>query len=203
MLSVIDIETYYGRSQVLFGVSIEVDAGEVIAVMGRNGMGKTTLIRSVTAIFESLGKKILLAAPTGRASRRLSEVTRRKASTIHKLLGYNLNSDLFEKNQDNPLETDALIVDEASMVDTSLMFHLLKALPMTSVLILVGDIFQLPSVGPGNVLSDMIESKKIKTYELKKIFRQAQESPIVINAHKIRRGEPPHRRRTAHRGPGH
>lgn len=169
----------------------EILSHRVAIITGGPGTGKTTLIRSVTAIFESLGKTILLAAPTGRASRRLSEVTRRKASTIHKLLGYNLTSGLFDKNQDNPLDTHALIVDEVSMVDTLLMYHLLKALPMISVLILVGDIFQLPSVGPGNVLSDMIESGSIRTFELKTIFRQAQESPIVINAHMIRRGESP------------
>jgi len=173
------------------GVLEEILSHRVSIITGGPGTGKTTLIRSITAIFESLGRKILLAAPTGRASRRLSEVTRRKASTIHKLLGYNFSVNLFERNQDNPLEADALIVDEASMVDTVLMFHLLKALPVTSTLILVGDIFQLPSVGPGNVLSDMIESKRIRTFELKKIFRQAQESPIVLNAHRVRRGEPP------------
>jgi len=169
----------------------EILSHRVSIITGGPGTGKTTLIRSVTAIFESMGKAILLAAPTGRAARRLSEVTRRKASTIHKLLGYNFNINLFEKNQDNPLDADALIVDEASMVDTALMFHLLKALPMTSTLILVGDIFQLPSVGPGNVLADMIASKRIRTFELKKIFRQAKESPIVLNAHKVRRGETP------------
>ncbi|MBW1842289.1 MAG: AAA family ATPase [Deltaproteobacteria bacterium] len=169
----------------------EILSHRVAIITGGPGTGKTTLIRSITAIFESLGEKILLAAPTGRAARRLSEVTRRKASTLHKLLGYNLTTGNFDKNQDNPLETHALIVDETSMVDTELMFHLLKALPMTSVLIMVGDIFQLPSVGPGNVLSDMIGSEIIRTFELKKIFRQAQESPIVINAHKIRRGESP------------
>jgi len=169
----------------------EILSHRVSIITGGPGTGKTTLIQSITAIFERLGKEILLVAPTGRAARRLSEVTRRKASTIHKLLGYNFSSGLFEKSQDNPLEADALIVDEASMVDTVLMFHLLKALPATSVLILVGDIFQLPSVGPGNVLSDMIESKKIRTFELKKIFRQAHESPIVLNAHRVRRGESP------------
>ncbi|MFC1515460.1 ATP-dependent RecD-like DNA helicase [Thermodesulfobacteriota bacterium] len=176
----------------------EILSHRVAIITGGPGTGKTTLIRSVTAIFESIGKKILLVAPTGRAARRLSEVTRRKASTIHKLLGYNLTTGGFDRNQDNPLETDALIIDETSMVDTLLMFHLLKALPMTSVLIMVGDIFQLPSVGPGNVLSDMIGSEKIRTFELKKIFRQAQESPIVNNAHKIRRGESPDLAETEH-----
>lgn len=162
-----------------------------VIITGGPGTGKTTLIRSINAVFSALGKHVLLAAPTGRAARRLSEVTRSKAKTIHKLLGFNFNEGLFEKNPDNPLDADAVIIDEASMVDTLLMYHLIKALPMTSVLILVGDIFQLPSVGPGNVLSDMITSKLIPVFYLKKIFRQAQESPIVANAHRVRRGESP------------
>jgi exodeoxyribonuclease V alpha subunit len=138
-----------------------------------------------------MGKKILLGAPTGRAARRLSDVTQRKAETIHKLLGYNLSTEIFDKDRDDPLEADAVIIDEASMMDTMLMFHLLKAVPMSSMLILVGDIFQLPSVGPGNVLSDMIKSGRIETFELTQIFRQVHESPIVANAHRIRRGEFP------------
>ena len=162
-----------------------------VIITGGPGTGKTTLIRSINAVFSALGKRVLLAAPTGRAARRLSEVTRSKAKTIHKLLGFNFKENLFEKNPDNPLDTDAMIIDEASMVDTLLMYYLIKALPMTSVLILVGDIFQLPSVGPGNVLSDMITSKLIPVFYLKKIFRQAQESPIVVNAHRVRRGESP------------
>ncbi|MGB2930718.1 MAG: ATP-dependent RecD-like DNA helicase [Desulfobacterales bacterium] len=162
-----------------------------VIITGGPGTGKTTLIRSINAVFSALGKHVLLAAPTGRAARRLSEVTRSKAKTIHKLLGFNFKEGLFEKNPDNPLDADAVIIDEASMVDTLLMYHLIKALPMTSVLILVGDIFQLPSVGPGNVLSDMIKSKLIPVFYLKKIFRQAQESPIVVNAHRVRRGESP------------
>ena len=162
-----------------------------VIITGGPGTGKTTLIRSINSIFDLLGKKVLLAAPTGRAARRLSEVTQRNASTIHKLLGFNFMDGAFNKNQDNPLNTDALIIDEASMIDTLLMYHLIKAVPMTAVIILVGDVFQLPSVGPGNILSDLIKSNRIKTFKLNKIFRQDQESPIVINAHKIRRGELP------------
>jgi exodeoxyribonuclease V alpha subunit len=164
---------------------------QAVIITGGPGTGKTTLIRSINAVFSALGKRVFLAAPTGRAARRLSEVTRSKAKTIHKLLGFNFKENLFEKNPDNPLVTDAMIIDEASMVDTLLMYHLIKALPMSSVLILVGDIFQLPSVGPGNVLSDMIKSERIPVFYLKKIFRQAQESPIVVNAHRVRRGESP------------
>jgi len=163
----------------------------VAVITGGPGTGKTTLIRSITVIYQSLGKKILLAAPTGRAARRLAEVTQRKAETIHKLLKCNVVTGIFDKNRDDPLNADAVIIDEASMVDTVLMFHLLNAVPLSAVLILVGDIFQLPSIGPGNVLSDMIRSKSIQSFELKKIFRQAHESPIVINAHKVRRGEMP------------
>jgi exodeoxyribonuclease V alpha subunit len=163
----------------------------VAIITGGPGTGKTTLIRSIQAILGALGKHVLLAAPTGRAARRLSEVSGQKAETIHRLLGYNFKDDRFDKNQDNPLEADAVIIDEASMVDIVLMFHLMQAIPMTAVLILVGDIFQLPSVGPGNVLSDMIASQRIPVYYLQKIFRQAHESPIVVNAHLVQRGEFP------------
>ena len=162
-----------------------------VIITGGPGTGKTTLIKSITAVFSVLGKHVFLAAPTGRAARRLSEVTRSKATTIHKMLGFNFKAGFFEKNPDNPLDADAIIIDEASMVDTFLMYHLIKALPMTSVLIMVGDIFQLPSVGPGNVLSDMIKSKRLPVFYLKKIFRQTHESPIVVNAHRVRRGESP------------
>ena len=163
----------------------------VAIITGGPGTGKTTLIRSINAIFEVFGKKVLLAAPTGRAARRLSEVTRREAKTIHRLLGVNFQDGLFNKNKDNPLEADAVIIDEASMLDTLLMFHLINAVPMTAVLVLVGDVFQLPSIGPGNVLSDMIKSAQAPVFYLKKIFRQASQSPIILNAHRIRNGELP------------
>lgn len=163
----------------------------VAVITGGPGTGKTTLIRAIALIFNRLGKKILLAAPTGRAARRLSEVTKKKAETIHKMLRYNLAEQTFDKDRDDPLDADAVIIDEASMVDTLLMFHLLNAVSMSSRLILVGDIFQLPSIGPGNVLSDLIESQKIKAFELRKVFRQAHESPIVAAAHRIREGEMP------------
>ncbi len=163
----------------------------VSLITGGPGTGKTTLIRSIAVLLNAMGKKILLAAPTGRAARRLSEVTQRRTETIHKLLGYNLATGTFDKDQDDPLEADAVIIDEASMIDTLLMFHLLNAVPMSASLILVGDIFQLPSIGPGNVLSDMIDSNTIKAYELTQIFRQDRESPIVCAAHRVRRGEMP------------
>jgi exodeoxyribonuclease V alpha subunit len=163
----------------------------VAVITGGPGTGKTTLIRAIAIIFNRLGKKILLAAPTGRAARRLSEVTQKKAETIHKMLRYNLATQTFDKDRDDPLDADAVIIDEASMVDTMLMFHLLNAVSMASRLILVGDIFQLPSIGPGNVLSDLIASTKIKAFELRKVFRQAHQSPIVAAAHRIRQGEMP------------
>ncbi len=166
-------------------------AQRIAIITGGPGTGKTTLIRSLTAVMEALGKQILLAAPTGRAARRLGEVTGRPTATIHKLLGYNFSEQAFERDQDDPLETDALIVDEASMVDLVLMHQLVKAVPMTAVLILVGDVFQLPSVGPGSVLSDLIRSQRLPVHALNTIFRQAEESPIVIAAHHIRNGRMP------------
>ena len=173
-----------------FEVLRQMLSHRVAVITGGPGTGKTTLIRSITIIFESLGRQVLLAAPTGRAARRLSAVTRRQAATIHKLLGYNPIEGGFEKDRDDPLEADVVIVDEASMVDTLLMYHLLQAVPLTATLILVGDMFQLPSVGPGNVLTDIIGSERIRTFELTTVFRQAAESPIIRNAHRVRRGEP-------------
>jgi exodeoxyribonuclease V alpha subunit len=164
---------------------------QMMIITGGPGTGKTTLIRSVAVVFELMGKRMALAAPTGRASRRLAEVTGRKATTIHKLLGYDPVEKMFEKNPDHPLSADVVIVDEASMIDTPLMYHLLQAVSMQAVLILVGDVFQLPSVGPGNVLADLIESGRVPFYELTEIFRQAVQSTIVTNAHRIRRGQVP------------
>lgn len=163
----------------------------VVIITGGPGTGKTTLIRSITAVLENENKKYILGAPTGRASRRLAEITQRDAGTIHRILGYNFREGIFEKSQDDPLDADAVIIDEASMVDTVLMHHLLHAVPVSSVLILVGDVFQLPSVGPGNVLHDLIQAEKIPAFYLTKIFRQAQESPIIMNAHMVRNGQMP------------
>jgi exodeoxyribonuclease V alpha subunit len=166
-------------------------AHKVSLITGGPGTGKTTLIRAVTAVMEGLRRRVMLAAPTGRAARRLSEVTGRPATTLHKALGYNLSDGRFERTEDDPLTADVVIVDEASMVDTLLMAHLIRAIPVTASLILVGDVFQLPSVGPGNVLADLIRSQTIMTFELTDIFRQDEQSPIVINAHRIRQGLPP------------
>lgn len=165
-------------------------------ITGGPGTGKTTLIRSIVAIFKAINKKVLLGAPTGRAAKRLSDVSLEKATTIHRLLGFtyadgNSEQSFFGKDQDNPLEADVIIIDEASMIDTSLMYHLLNAISPSSRLVLVGDVFQLPSVGPGNVLSDMIRSQAIRVYYLNKIFRQSRQSQIIVNAHKVRNGEFP------------
>lgn len=163
----------------------------VAVITGGPGTGKTTLIRSLYTLYHAQGRSVCLAAPTGRAARRLSEVTRRPAATLHKLLGYNPADGGFEKDQDDPIDADVFIVDEASMVDTLLMAQFLKAVPLTSILILVGDVFQLPSVGPGNVLQDIIASRCPAVYHLKEIFRQDEESPIVLNAHRVRDGKQP------------
>ncbi|MFO7753237.1 MAG: ATP-dependent RecD-like DNA helicase [Desulfobacteraceae bacterium] len=163
----------------------------VVVITGGPGTGKTTLIRALCAVYKKMNKKTVLSAPTGRAARRISEVTGKNAATLHKLLEYDPDDAFFGRNHSNPLDLDVFIVDEASMVDTWLMHHLMKALPLNSVLILVGDTYQLPSVGPGNVLADIIHSGAVKSFFLKEIFRQALKSPIVLNAHSVRKGEMP------------
>jgi exodeoxyribonuclease V alpha subunit len=163
-------------------------SSKISIVTGGPGTGKTTLVRAMVAVLEGAGQSLLLAAPTGRAAKRLSEVTGREAKTIHRLLSYNLRSGGFQKNEQNPLDSDVVIVDEASMVDVFLMYHLVKALPATATLILVGDVNQLPPVGPGNVLRDMIDSKRVPAVYLTDIFRQARDSLIIVNAHRINEG---------------
>lgn len=170
----------------------------LLIVTGGPGTGKTTTINAIIRFFEEAEQTILLAAPTGRAAKRMSETTGYEAQTIHRLLEINGKTEddqreqrhmQFERNEENPLEADVLIVDEMSMVDIHLLQALLKAVVVGTRLILVGDVNQLPSVGPGNVLKDMITSDCFSVVKLTKIFRQAAESDIIVNAHKINKGE--------------
>jgi len=168
----------------------------VFLLSGGPGTGKTTTINTMIRYFEKSGMDIMLAAPTGRAAKRMTEATGFEAKTIHRLLELNGafledgGKARFEKNESNPLETDVVIIDEMSMVDIHLFYALLKAVPAGCRLVLVGDSNQLPSVGPGQVLNDLIASKAYPTVMLKKIFRQAKESHIVLNAHNINEGKP-------------
>ena len=164
---------------------------KVLVITGGPGTGKTTIILAILRIFQQLGLTVLLAAPTGRAAKRMNETTGWKAKTLHRLLEYSPKEERFKRNEDDPLEGDMVIIDEASMVDTLLMYHLLKAIPRHAHLILVGDVDQLPSVGPGNVLRDIIDSGVFTVVRLSEIFRQAHESTIVINAHRVNQGKFP------------
>ena len=160
---------------------------KVMVLTGGPGTGKTTTTLGIIAAFESLGQRILLATPTGRAAKRMSEATGKEPKTVHRLLEFN-PAEGYGRNDENPLDGDLLIVDESSMIDVILMNSLLKAVPLTMRLILVGDIDQLPSVGAGNVLRDIIDSGAVPVVRLTRIFRQAQSSRIVTNAHKINQG---------------
>lgn len=165
----------------------------VLIITGGPGTGKTTTINAIIRLFEMEGLNFVLAAPTGRAAKRMSETTGYEARTIHRLLEINGGVEGnagFERNESNPLEADAVIIDEMSMVDIALMTSLLKAVAPPARLILAGDINQLPSVGPGSVLKDMIDSGAYRVVRLTRIFRQASQSDIIVNAHKINRGEP-------------
>ena len=166
---------------------------QLLIITGGPGTGKTTILKGILDLYDRQGLKTLLAAPTGRAAKRLTELTGRDASTIHRLLEVDVaasNEDdmIFLRNERNPLSCDAVIVDETSMVDLPLMYALVRALPLRCRLIFVGDPDQLPSVGPGNVFSDLIRSERIRTIRLTDIFRQARESLIITNAHRINSG---------------
>jgi exodeoxyribonuclease V alpha subunit len=171
--------------------------GKLLIITGGPGTGKSTITKAILKITEKLTDRILLAAPTGRAAKRMSEITGRKASTIHSLLEVDFKTGGFKRKKDNPLECDLLIVDEASMIDTHLMHNLLKAIPSTARVLFVGDVNQLPSVGPGTVLLDMIRSLQIPVVTLNEIFRQAQGSKIIVNAHRINQGQFPEIRNQA------
>ncbi len=166
---------------------------KVMVITGGPGTGKTTIINAVLKIYTKMQVRILLAAPTGRAAKRMGEATGHPAKTIHRLLSFSFAAGGFQHNAEKPLACDLLILDEASMIDTVLMHHLLKAVPPEATLILVGDVHQLPSVGAGNVLGDIIASAALPVVTLNEIFRQARKSRIIVNAHKINSGKIPGR----------
>ncbi len=161
---------------------------KLLVVTGGPGTGKTTLVNGIIRILEKKGRRILLAAPTGRAAKRMAETTGREAKTIHRLLEFNPKKFGFDRDASNPLEADVVILDEASMIDAVLAYNVLKAVPLHAQLVLVGDIDQLPSVGPGSVLGDIIRSGVAEVVRLRHIFRQGAESLIVVNAHRVNEG---------------
>jgi len=185
--------------------SLRIAASRQLMVLtGGPGTGKTTTVRAIVSLFEKIGLKTLLTAPTGRAAKRMSELTGRDASTVHRMLeaGYAPDSDelMFRRDEDEPLVCDAVILDESSMVDISLMAALLRAMPPKCRLVMVGDADQLPSVGPGNVFMDVIRSGIVETVRLTEIFRQGSLSRIVANAHRINRGDYPDLKSNANEG---
>ncbi len=194
-LQLVEQESSIELTEMQKEASVQSVLNGVTVITGGPGTGKTTIIRTIIRIFEKMNKKVLLCAPTGRAAKRITESTEREAKTIHRMLEYAYGEDdsnlCFNKNEDSPLDCDAIIVDEASMIDIILMNNLLKALKHSTRLILVGDVDQLPSVGAGNVLSDIINSNSICTIKLDKIFRQSLGSMIVQNAHLINKGTLP------------
>ncbi len=173
---------------------------KVVVITGGPGTGKTTLVQAILAIYAQMGARIKLAAPTGRAAKRLSEATGRQAATIHRLLEFSPQAGGFLRNEQKQLAADIVVVDETSMMDVVIAHHLLKAVPAKAVLVLVGDADQLPSVGPGNVLRDIIDSGKFPVIRLTEIFRQASMSRIITNAHQIRLGNFPDLRISAEEG---
>jgi exodeoxyribonuclease V alpha subunit len=164
---------------------------KVLVITGGPGTGKTTIVRGILEIFAAKGLRCALTAPTGRAAKRLTETTGREAKTIHRLLEFDPSRGAFKRDREQPLDLDLLIVDEASMVDVALMNQLLRAVPLRACVVLVGDVDQLPSVGPGTVLADIISSKAVPVAKLTEIFRQAEQSWIVRAAHRVNSGEEP------------
>ncbi|ABW32131.1 SF1B family DNA helicase RecD2 [Acaryochloris marina] len=172
--------------------AVEMAASQrVVILTGGPGTGKTFTTRTIVALWKAMGKDIVLASPTGRAAQRLSEVTGHEAKTIHRLLEFDPKTMKFQRNSDNPIPADAVVIDEASMLDLFLANSLIKAIDTNAQLLLVGDTDQLPSVGPGNVLLDLITSGRIPIIELTEVFRQAQASHIIRNAHRINQGQFP------------
>jgi len=162
---------------------------KILVITGGPGTGKTTIVKAVTAVFDKWGRKVLLAAPTGRAAKRLSETTGKEAKTIHRTLEFNPKLNAFRRTENHPLAGDAIIIDEFSMVDLALMHALIKAIPPSMRLIVVGDKDQLPALGPGTLLRDLIESGQVSVVRLDQIFRQERDSLIVSNAHRINQGQ--------------
>lgn len=172
--------------------AVEMAASQRVTILtGDPGTGKTFCTRTIVALWKAMGKSIVLASPTGRAAMRLSEVALMEAKTIHRLLEFDPKTMKFKRDAENPLEARAIVVDEASMLDLFLAHSLLKAIPPDAQLLLVGDIDQLPSVGPGNVLRDLIASLQVPVVRLTQVFRQAAQSYIVSNAHQINSGQYP------------
>jgi len=173
------------------GALLKATQAKVLVITGGPGVGKTTLVNSIVKIFEAKRLRVRLAAPTGRAAKRMSEATGREAQTIHRLLEFDPGTGDFKHNQRNPLKGDLFILDETSMIDLLLAYRMVRAIPPHAGLILVGDVDQLPSVGPGNVLRDLIGSDLFPVQRLNEVFRQAAESTIIMNAHRINSGEVP------------
>ena len=170
---------------------LKAASSKLMILTGNPGTGKTFVTDTIVKLWKAMGRKIACAAPTGRAAKRLSEMTGIEAKTLHRLLEFDPSKMGFKRDLDNPLECDAIVVDESSMVDLFMAHSLLKAIPKDCLLLMVGDIDQLPSVGPGNILSDLIASKKIPVVRLTQVFRQAAESAIITTAHQINRGRIP------------
>lgn len=196
----IDVDREMNRVQELFSIRLAANQlsaiksaidNKVTIITGGPGTGKTTIIHAILKIMRRYKLRVMMAAPTGRAAKRMQETTGQEAKTIHRLLDFSMQKGGFQKNETTPLDCNALIIDEASMIDTHLMYYLLKAIPIQTTIILVGDVNQLPSVGPGHVLGDMIQSRQIPVVSLTEIFRQARKSRIITNAHRINQGEFP------------
>lgn len=196
----IDVTKEMDRVQELFAIRLAANQlsaikssidNKVTIITGGPGTGKTTIIHAILKIMRRYRLRVMMAAPTGRAAKRMQETTGQEAKTIHRLLDFSMQKGGFQKNETTPLDCNVLIIDEASMIDTHLMYHLLKAVPIQAAIILVGDVNQLPSVGPGHVLGDMIQSGQIPVVSLTEIFRQAKKSRIITNAHRINQGEFP------------
>ena len=166
-------------------------ASKVLVITGDPGVGKTTIVKSILRVLTAKGTRLLLCAPTGRAAKRMTEATGFEARTIHRLLEVDPKGGGFKRDGDHPLDCDLLVVDEASMVDVMLMQALVKAVPVDAALLIVGDIDQLPSVGPGQVLADIIASGAVPVVRLTEVFRQAAASRIIVSAHRINQGHMP------------